>query len=67
MAYTREYMCMIKTQTINVINDKFIFHSKQRVKDLLADNALRSLQLHCTNTNCGKVNNFEGIKMYSNI
>ena len=30
MAYTREYMCMIKTQTINVINDKFIFHSKQR-------------------------------------
>jgi hypothetical protein len=36
-------------------------------KDLLADNALRSLQLHCTNTNCGKVNNFEGLKMYSNI
>ena len=30
MAYTREYMCMNKTQTINVINDKFIFHSKQR-------------------------------------
>ena len=35
--------------------------------DLLADNALRSLQLHCTNTNCGKVNNFEELKMYSNI
>ena len=30
MAYTRESMCMNKTQTINLINNKFYFHSKQR-------------------------------------
>jgi hypothetical protein len=26
MAYARESMCMNKTQTINIINNKFYFH-----------------------------------------
>ena len=30
MAYTQESTCMNKTQTINLINNTFYFHSKQR-------------------------------------
>jgi hypothetical protein len=59
MAYTRESMCMNKTQTINLINNKFYFHSKQR--ELL----YYLLQNNQYNEKCNKVSSYFNVRPMS--
>jgi hypothetical protein len=59
MAYTRESMCMNKTQTINLINNKFYFHSKQR--ELL----YYLLQNNQYNGKCNKVSSYFNVRPMS--